>query len=74
MNLVAILLLIVAYLLSMILLFFVYRKARRWNGVLPCAALSVAEFLALVGWLACATEIVRCRGLPVGRRQVQPHS
>lgn len=49
MNLVAILLLIVAYLLSMILLFFVYRKARRWNGVLPCAALSVAEFLALVG-------------------------
>lgn len=29
MNLVAILLLIVAYLLSMILLFFVYRKARR---------------------------------------------
>lgn len=49
MNLVAILLLIVAYLLSMILLFFVYRKARRWSGVLPCAALSVAEFLALVG-------------------------
>lgn len=31
MNLVAILLLIVAYLLSMILLFFVYRKARRWS-------------------------------------------
>ena len=49
MNLVAILLLIVAYLLSMILLFFVYRKARRRNGVLPCAALSVTEFLALVG-------------------------
>lgn len=49
MNLAAILLLIVAYLLSMILLFFVYRKARRWSDVLPCAALSVAEFLALLG-------------------------
>lgn len=48
MNLVAVLLLTAAYLLSMILLSFVYRKAQRWSGVLPCVALSVAELLVLV--------------------------
>ena len=48
MNLVAVLLLTAAYLLSMILLCFVYRKAQRWSGVLPCVALSVAELLVLV--------------------------
>ncbi len=30
------------------MLCFVYRKAQRWSGVLPCVALSVAELLVLV--------------------------